>query len=52
MDKGEKILWAPDQQIWQLQFSVKTGADMLLGKASCIVHEESRPRPLLDLKAV
>lgn len=51
MDKGEKILWAPDKHLGSY-IQTKTGADMLLWDGSCIVHEEFKAKSLLDLKAV
>ena len=51
MDKGEKILWAPDQHLGSY-IQRQTGADMLLWEGSCIVHEEFKAKALLDLKAV
>ncbi|WP_150300565.1 quinolinate synthase NadA [Pseudomonas profundi] len=51
MDKGEKILWAPDQHLGGY-IQQKTGADMLLWSGSCIVHEEFKAKALLDLKKV
>ena len=51
MDRGEKILWAPDKHLGGYIQS-KTGADMLLWDGACIVHEEFKAKALLDLKAV
>jgi quinolinate synthase len=51
MDKGEKIIWAPDQHLGNY-IQRETGADMLLWEGSCIVHEEFKAKALLDLKAV
>ena len=51
MDKGEKILWAPDQHLGGY-IRQKTGADMLLWSGSCIVHEEFKAKALQDLKQV
>ena len=51
MDKGEKILWAPDKHLGGYIQS-QTGADMLLWDGACIVHEEFKAQALLDLKAV
>lgn len=51
MDKGEKILWAPDQHLGRY-IQRETGADMLLWEGSCIVHEEFKAKALQDLKAV
>ncbi len=38
-EKGEKVLWAPDQHLGRY-IQQKTGADMLLWPGSCVVHEE------------
>ena len=38
-EKGEKILWAPDQHLGKYIEKV-TGAEMLLWPGSCVVHEE------------
>ena len=51
MDKGEKILWAPDKHLGGY-IQKQTGADMLLWDGACIVHEEFKAKALLDLKAV
>lgn len=51
MDKGEKILWAPDKHLGGYIQS-QTGADMLLWDGACIVHEEFKAQALIDLKAV
>jgi quinolinate synthase len=37
--QGEKIIWAPDIHLGRY-LQAKTGADMLLWNASCIVHDE------------
>jgi len=50
-DRGEKILWAPDRYLGDY-VQKKTGADMLLWDASCIVHEEFKAKHILDLKAI
>jgi quinolinate synthase len=49
--KGEKILWAPDRHLGRY-IQEKTGADMLLWDAACIVHEEFKAKGLLDMKAL
>jgi len=49
--KGEKILWGPDQHLGAYIQS-QTGADMLMWKGSCIVHEEFKGQGLVDLKKV
>ncbi|EZQ19082.1 quinolinate synthase NadA [Pseudomonas sp. G11-1] len=51
MDRGEKILWAPDKHLGGYIQS-KTDADMLLWDGACIVHEEFKAKALIDLKAV
>ena len=51
MDKGEKILWAPDKHLGGY-IQNQTGADMLLWDGACIVHEEFKAQALIDLKAV
>lgn len=48
---GEKILWAPDQHLGNY-IQTQTGADMLMWKGSCIVHEEFKGQGLADLKKV
>ena len=37
--QGEKFIWAPDQYLGQY-VQEQTGADMLLWRGACIVHEE------------
>lgn len=49
--KGEKILWAPDRHLGRY-IEEKTGADMLLWDAACIVHEEFKAKGLFDMKAL
>ena len=51
IDKGEKILWAPDQHLGNY-IQRETGADMLLWQGSCIVHEEFKAKVLEDLRKV
>src|SRR5690554_3143010 len=51
MDKGEKILWAPDKHLGDY-IQRRTGADMLLWDGACIVHEEFKAKGLLDMKAL
>ena len=48
MDRGEKILWAPDRYLGSYVQRV-TGADMLLWQASCIVHERFKAEALENL---
>lgn len=50
MDRGEKILWAPDRYLGSYVQRV-TGADMLLWQASCIVHERFKAGALQNLAA-
>ena len=50
MDKGEKIIWAPDRHLGNYLCKV-TGADMLLWEGECIVHNEFKARALGDLIA-
>jgi quinolinate synthase len=49
--KGEKILWAPDRHLGHY-IQEKTGADMLLWDAACIVHEEFKAKGLFDMKTL
>lgn len=51
MSQGKKILWAPDRHLGHY-IQQKTGADMLLWDAACIVHEEFKAKGLLDMKAL
>lgn len=51
MDKGEKLLWAPDKYLGGY-IQKQTGADMVFWDGSCIVHEEFKAKGVLDLKAV
>lgn len=51
MDKGEKLLWAPDKYLGGY-IQKQTGADMVLWNGSCIVHEEFKAKGILDLKQV
>jgi quinolinate synthase len=50
-DRGEKVLWAPDQHLGGY-VQQQTGADMVLWDGACIVHEEFKAKGILDLKAV
>ncbi|MFC3852516.1 quinolinate synthase NadA [Salinispirillum marinum] len=50
-DRGEKILWAPDQHLGRYVAS-QTGADMLLWNGACVVHEEFKASGLQKLMAV
>ena len=47
--QGEKILWAPDRHIGHY-VQMQTGADMLIWKGSCVVHEEFKGFALERLK--
>jgi len=49
--KGEKILWGPDQHLGDY-IQAQTGAEMVMWKGSCIVHEEFKGQGLADLKKV
>jgi len=51
MDKGEKIIWGPDQHLGNY-IQRMTGADMLMWNGSCIVHEEFKAKGLEDLRKV
>jgi quinolinate synthase len=50
-EEGEKIIWAPDQYLGDY-IQRTTGADMLLWKGSCIVHEEFKAQGIRDMKAL
>jgi len=47
--RGEKILWAPDRYLGDYVQRL-TGADMLLWKGSCVVHESFKAEALASLK--
>lgn len=47
--QGQKLIWAPDRFLGSY-IQRKTGADMLLWQASCIVHEEFKAVALESLK--
>jgi quinolinate synthase len=47
--RGEKILWAPDRHLGAYAQS-QTGADMLLWRGACVVHEEFKALELELLK--
>src|SRR5947207_7638925 len=47
--QGKKILWAPDKHLGDYVQRV-TGADMLLWKASCVVHDEFKAQQLEEMK--
>ena len=50
-DRGEKILWAPDQHLGRY-IQQQTQADMLLWRGACVVHEEFKAKGLVDLRKV
>ena len=47
-ESGEKIIWAPDKYLGDY-VQQKTGADMLLWQASCVVHEQFKAEALQGL---
>jgi len=49
-EQGKKILWAPDRHLGNY-VQEQTGADMLLWRGSCIVHDEYKALELQELKA-
>ncbi|MFT5212013.1 MAG: quinolinate synthase [Flavobacterium sp.] len=51
MDKGEKILWAPDKYLGGY-VQRETGADMVMWNGSCIVHEEFKAQGLQSVMKV
>ena len=51
MDRGEKILWAPDKYLGSY-IQNETGADMVMWDGACIVHEEFKAKGLRDLMNV
>lgn len=50
-EQGEKILWAPDRHLGRY-IRDRTGADMLLWDAACIVHEEFKAKGLMDMRTL
>lgn len=48
-DKGHKILWAPDKHLGGY-IERETGADMLMWRGSCVVHDEFKAFELQALK--
>jgi len=46
---GHKLIWAPDRHLGAYVRD-QTGADMLLWKGSCIVHDEFKAAELAELK--
>lgn len=51
MEKGEKVLWAPDKYLGSY-IRNETGADMVMWDGSCIVHEEFKAKGVTDMKHV
>lgn len=51
VDKGEKILWAPDKHLGKY-VQKATGADMILWPGSCVVHEEFKSVALQRMKNI
>jgi quinolinate synthase len=49
-DRGEKLLWAPDRHLGEY-IQHETGADMLLWRGACVVHEEFKGVELEILRA-
>lgn len=47
--QGKKVLWAPDRHLGDY-IQKQTGADMLLWRGTCIVHDEFRAQALRELK--
>ena len=48
VEKGERILWAPDKHLGHY-IRKMTGAEMLLWQGTCIVHDEFKERELRTL---
>lgn len=48
-ERGEKILWAPDQHLGRYVQRM-TGVEMLLWPGSCVVHEGFRAEALQEMK--
>ena len=48
--RGEKIIWAPDRHLGRY-IERKTGADMLLWRGDCVVHNEFRAEGLKKILA-
>ena len=49
VEKGEKIIWAPDRHLGSY-IKKLSGADILLWQGSCIVHDEFRAQELAKMK--
>ena len=47
--RGEKLIWAPDRHLGQY-IREQTGADMLLWRGACVVHDEFKSYELEALK--
>ncbi len=47
--RGEKLIWAPDRFLGDY-VQKATGADMLLWRGSCVVHERFKAEGIRDLK--
>lgn len=47
--RGEKVLWAPDQHLGAY-VQKQTGADVLCWDGACIVHDEFKAHGVLELK--
>lgn len=48
-DQGKTILWAPDRYLGDY-IQKETGADMLMWRGACIVHEEFKARELAEFR--
>jgi quinolinate synthase len=48
-EQGKKILWAPDKHLGAY-IQGQTGADMLLWRGSCVVHDEFKALELEELR--
>ncbi len=47
--QGKKILWAPDKHLGEY-VQTQTGADMVLWRGSCVVHDEFKALELAEMK--
>ena len=47
--QGKKILWAPDKHLGEY-VQAQTGADMVLWRGSCVVHDEFKALELAEMK--
>lgn len=50
-ERGEKILWGPDQHLGRYVQRL-TGVEMILWPGSCVVHEEFKAEGLVKLRAL